>query len=272
MAPPFESNLVSKPEDWRDQAKDVLRNVARHLQIDFTQGLELGRPQMEIDRDVEERIVQGLTQIAPDAVIWSEEAGVIARGKGSGGAFLVDPLDGSNNFLRGIPIFATALAWDPGGSAEAIALGRVAYALVITSFGDEVEAFLQGGTYLNGHRVARPVTTGSSLSRSIVRLNPLRSPGLLTGGARLLGASIVEAVLLLRGGLDGFVDTGTLKITDVAAPYLFLREAGASVEEVYPSAHETRGVFTAITGRLGLVAAWDQDLFHELHGLLTQQR
>jgi histidinol-phosphatase len=86
-------------------------------------------PVTEADRAVERAIRDGLSQARPDDVVVGEEYGSGERATDSGRRWIVDPIDGTKNYVRGIPVWATLLALEEGeqvtvGVASAPALHR----------------------------------------------------------------------------------------------------------------------------------------------------
>lgn len=103
-----------------DRADEI---TMRHFRAEFTVRTKADRtPVTEVDEAVEQMIVDHLWQERPHDGILGEELG--ARG-GSARRWIVDPIDATKNFIRGIPIFATLIALENEvGVVSAPALGR----------------------------------------------------------------------------------------------------------------------------------------------------
>ncbi|MDG6908833.1 MAG: hypothetical protein JRM74_02445 [Nitrososphaerota archaeon] len=167
--------------------------------------------------------------------VLSEEAGDAGDPDGSTLA-VVDPLDGSSNFERGIPFYCTSVAVAEGGTLDGILAGVVRDLVT----GDAYSARRGGGARKNG----KPIRTSRAVraAEAVVGVDLSRGPpGLAQGIAPLLGgikrqvhlgANALELCFLAEGKTDAFVDLrGTMRITDFAAAYLVASEAGAVVTD-----------------------------------------
>jgi myo-inositol-1(or 4)-monophosphatase len=187
------------------------------------------------DKEAEDLLLKPLGRVRGVRVL-SEEAGFTGDPRGKTLA-VVDPLDGSSNFERGIPYYCTSVAVAEGDSLEGILVGVVRD---IVS-GDVYAATRGGGARKNGEtirtsRISNPSLSvlGVDLSRSsavqVERLAPL------IGGVKRqvhLGANALELCYLAEGRIDAFIDLrGKIRITDFAAAYLIAKEAGARVTGV----------------------------------------
>jgi len=194
------------------------------------------------DREAEERILSVLGERHPGHAITSEESGDHA---GEAVRWVVDPLDGTNNFAVGIPTFgvaATAVtadaplasASDAAGGDDAAQLdGRtsvtgadprdpLATAVAVPMLDDRYVAHRDGGVRYNGERVT--VATGDTVEPAHATVGMLVGPAVLSGGAEAREwEAVAEAVerevkrgirtwapvvywgLFARGKLDGFV-------------------------------------------------------------------
>ena len=186
------------------------------------------------DREAEKILLDAL--VGEDGVrVLSEEAGV--RGDASAGTLaVVDPLDGSSNFERGIPFYCTSIAIAEGESLAEVTLGVVRDLVS----GDVYVGRRGGGATKNGRairtsgaRKPSEAVVGIDLSRStsdvVSRLSPL-----VSGVKRQvhLGANALELCYLAEGKIDAFVDIrGEIRITDFAAAYLIAAEAGAVITD-----------------------------------------
>jgi myo-inositol-1(or 4)-monophosphatase len=187
---------------------------------------------LKADREAEIEIFKALAHI-PGIRIVSEEAG--DRGD-SDATFVavVDPLDGSSNFSRGIPFYCTSVAVATGGT-----LAAVAWALIRNLVTGEVYWAEKGkGAFKDGRRIStshtaalRDAVLGVDISRSPAAMVASLSP-LVSSAKRQVhfGANALELCLLAEGKLDAFVDVrGKMRMTDFAAGYLIAKEAGAEI-------------------------------------------
>ncbi len=183
------------------------------------------------DKIAEDELIKAVTKINGVRVL-SEEAGAV--GNAGGTLAVVDPLDGSSNFERGIPFYCTSVAIVDGDSIEDVTLGVVRDLVS----GDVYVGKRGGGATKNGKRVRTSKTVDPAYA--VVGVDLSRGPpGLVTGLAPLvagvkrqvhLGANALELCYLAEGRIDSFVDLrGKIRITDFAAAYLIAREAGAEV-------------------------------------------
>lgn len=186
------------------------------------------------DMEAEDAIVAAIRSAFPDHAILGEESGHIAGAReGSGYRWLVDPLDGSANFIHGYPAYAVSIALVHGT--------EITHAVVLDPIRDDLFAATRGeGATCND--VALRMSTCTDLGRALVgTLAPSREhPGLdaylptltaLTracGGVRQTGTCALSLAHLAAGRLDGFWMTG-LRPWDIAAGALIVREAGGRI-------------------------------------------
>lgn len=185
-----------------------------------------------VDKTAEQLIVKGLAAILP-------EAGFIVEENSAQGTkaynWIVDPLDGTTNFVHGIPCYAVSIALEHQG---AIILG-VVYEV---SRDECFSATLHGGASLNGQPIR--VSERRTLSESLVATgfpiyNFSRLESFLatftylikhTHGIRRIGAAAVDLCYLACGRVDVFFEYN-LNAWDVAAGALIVMEAGGTVSD-----------------------------------------
>jgi myo-inositol-1(or 4)-monophosphatase len=190
----------------------------------------------EADLDAEAAIRAVLASALPDAAWRGEESGY-AEGS-SAREWVVDPLDGTTNFLSGIPHFAVSIALREAGETicgvvyqpitnEMFAAARMAGATrngaaIRVSSRDRWEQVVLGTGI--PHR-------GSPHHQSF--LAELARVGERVGGVRRFGAAALDLAYVACGRFDGFWERG-LKPWDVAAGNLLVREAGGVVTSLAP--------------------------------------
>jgi myo-inositol-1(or 4)-monophosphatase len=192
----------------------------------------------ETDALAERRIREDLCAAYPDHAVLGEEEG--QRGVSSC-RWIVDPLDGTMNFVHGLPYFAISLALEVEG--------KVCVAVVHNPVtGDLYTAREGGGTFLNGRRIrVSPVTDiTAALVGTVVPppswpemqdyLRRFCALSLQAGGVRRMGAAALDLAGVAEGCLDGFF-VMNLKCWDVAAGGLLVVEAGGMVAPM-PGARE----------------------------------
>jgi myo-inositol-1(or 4)-monophosphatase len=184
------------------------------------------------DREAEKELVSSLSAV-PGLRIVSEEAGEIGDSRASMVA-VIDPLDGSSNFSRGIPFYCTSVAIVEGKTIDKARVGLVRNLVN----GDVYYAEKGMGARKNG----APIGTSGvvSLEEAVASVDISRTrPGIFVSLTPLLtdvkrqvhfGANALELCLLAEGKTDAFVDIrGAMRIVDLAAAYLIAKEAGAVV-------------------------------------------
>ena len=191
------------------------------------------------DQRAEETIVAELRNARPDWGMLLEEGGEIA-GNPDKPRWLVDPLDGTSNFLHGIPHFAISIAVEerrPDGKSE------ITQALVYQPLTDESYWAEKGrGAWLNERRLR--VSARRDLSECVVgtgvphlgRSDVARWSKIYAaiapevGGVRRFGSAALDLAWVAAGRLDGFWEDD-LDDWDVAAGLLLIREAGGFITD-----------------------------------------
>ena len=188
----------------------------------------------EMDRASEALLVQTILRARPDDGILGEEGG--ERAGTSGVRWVLDPIDGTTNYLYGLPAWAVSVAAEVdgvvvAGVVEAPALGRRYYA----SLGDgawEEHAGTQRTLRCSSCKVLAVslVSTGFGYSadQRARQAEDLRVLAPLVRDIRRMGAASLDLAWVGAGYVDAYFETG-LHAWDVAAGGLIAREAGATV-------------------------------------------
>jgi myo-inositol-1(or 4)-monophosphatase len=191
------------------------------------------------DKRAEETIVAELRSARPDWGMLLEEGGEIA-GNPDKPRWIVDPLDGTTNFLHGVPHFAISIAVQerlPGGKSE-ITQGLVYQPLTDESFWAEKGR----GAWLNERRLR--VSARRELSETLIGTGmphcgrgDVESWGKIyaaiapeVSGVRRFGSAALDLAWVAAGRMDGFWEDD-LDVWDVAAGTLLIREAGGFVTD-----------------------------------------
>jgi myo-inositol-1(or 4)-monophosphatase len=183
-----------------------------------------------------ERIIRDeLKRARPGFGFLMEESGEIA-GEDPHHRWVVDPLDGTTNFLHGIPHFAISIALESKGEVTA--------GVILDPIKDELFwAEKGGGAYLNDRRLrvsARKQIAHALLATGIPFsehgdhdrfLAELRRVMPAVSGVRRLGAAALDLAYVAAGRYDGFWERG-LSPWDFAAGIVLVREAGGFVSEI----------------------------------------
>jgi fructose-1,6-bisphosphatase/inositol monophosphatase family enzyme len=152
--------------------------------------------------------------------VLSEESGL--SGDGPGPLVVIDPLDGSTNFSRGVPWYATALCLvDDGGPAVALVANQAS--------GERFSAVRGEGAWRDGLSLAPSGCT--SPGEAVVGISGAPTGGYGWAQFRALGASALDLCLVAAGTLDAYVDMSTDAhgVWDYLAATLVCAEAGAVV-------------------------------------------
>lgn len=190
----------------------------------------------EVDRRAEAEIIYHLRKAYPDHKILGEETGTT-----DGTAeyeWIIDPLDGTLNFIRGIPHYAISIA--------CIYRGKVEHAVVLDPVRREEFTATRGrGANLNGRRIR--VSSARSLDSALLATGiPFRGKedkhiegytkgmaqiAALSTGIRRAGAASLDLAYVAAGRVDGFWELG-LASWDMAAGTLLVKEAGGLVADL----------------------------------------
>jgi myo-inositol-1(or 4)-monophosphatase len=186
----------------------------------------------DVDRLAEAEIVQTVRKAYPSHGILAEEGGAQ---QGDDHVWIIDPLDGTTNYLHGFPQFAVSIALTNKGKLEdAVIYDPLSHELFTASRGS--------GAYLNERRIR--VSQARGLEGALLGTGfPFRQPEVLdtyletfkalhrqTAGIRRAGAAALDLAYVASARLDGFWEFG-LNPWDMAAGILLVQEAGGLVSD-----------------------------------------
>ena len=183
----------------------------------------------QADRKAEEIVYNELSRARPGYSFLMEEGGEV-EGTDGQHRWLVDPLDGTTNFLHGIPLFAVSIGLERQGQLVAGVIYNPAMDELYT-------AERGGGAFLNDRRMrvaARSRLLDSVIGTGIPHLGrgnhgralvDLRNAMAETAGIRRLGSAALDLAYVAAGRMDGFWEDA-LSPWDMAAGIMMVREAG----------------------------------------------
>ena len=186
-----------------------------------------------VDKTSEEMIVEALSKLIPEAGFITEEKTIQTEEKDI--MWIVDPLDGTTNYLFGIPHYSTSIALKVNGE---IVLGLVRD----NAKQDAFHAIKGQGAYLNDHRLQ--VSHNLDMANSIFvtgfpyanNYNPDAYLNIIqhwlknSRGVRRLGSAALDLAYVAAGRVSCYYE-GFLNIWDIAAGALIAKEAGAIVSD-----------------------------------------
>ena len=187
-----------------------------------------------VDREAEAVVVNCIKQRYPEHTVMAEEGSPEAEAADF--RWIVDPLDGTTNFIHGVPVFAVSVALE---DREGLIAGAIHDPIRNETF----HARRGGGARLNGEpiRCSRPagahealIATGfpfRELSRIKQYLQVFEAFIRSTAGLRRAGSASIDLAYTACGRYDGFWEIG-LSRWDIAAGVLIVREAGGIVTDV----------------------------------------
>ena len=186
-----------------------------------------------VDQQAEAKLKQGLAQIFPEAKFIAEETSSNYEEVGDGYYWVIDPLDGTTNFLHKLPVFAV--------SVGLIYQKQPILGLIFEPNRDELFTAAKGqGAHLNGKPIQ--VSPEKSLSKSLLAtgfpyydfsyqdryVELLKELMQSSHGLRRMGAAAIDLAYTACGRFEGFFEAN-LKPWDVAAGKIIIEEAGGMV-------------------------------------------
>jgi myo-inositol-1(or 4)-monophosphatase len=193
-------------------------NIVEKQQLDFVS---------EVDKLAEAEIIKELRRAYPDHAILAEESGATGKGPLT---WVIDPLDGTHNYLRGIPHFSVSIAL--------LEKGVPIHAVVFDPLRDELYTASKGdGAYINDRRMrvskrenlgGAMIATGFPFRQREHLTTQLDMTRALLGQAediRRSGSAALDLAYVAAGRYDGYFEIG-LKPWDMAAGVLLVHEAG----------------------------------------------
>jgi myo-inositol-1(or 4)-monophosphatase len=186
-----------------------------------------------VDKNAEEAIIEIIRDHYPEHSILAEESGAAGDHEYQ---WIIDPLDGTTNYMHGFPVFSVSIAVARRGEIE--------HGVVYDPLRQEIFSASRGsGAQLDGHRIR--VSKRTTLQQSLIAtgfpyranlqhidryLDMLRAVMLETAGVRRPGSAALDLCYVAAGRVDAFWELGLAK-WDIAAGALIIREAGGRISD-----------------------------------------
>lgn len=258
--------MSDQVERFRSSMTTWVREVGRYQLAMFrSEFLAVGQkasahdPVTEVDQWSERYLRQKITESFPEHQITGEEYGETSNSKNARARWIIDPLDGTVNYARGLPFFTISVALEWGGD---VVLG-VVYAPVL----DEMYVAVKGqGATRNGVpiHVSRCddlsyalLSTGFPYDKDRHPINNVDNVARLVpqiASFRRIGSAALDLCLVAAGHVDGYWELN-LKEWDCAAGILMVSEAGGVVEPFRDDrgmsiVASNKGIFSALRSQL----------------------
>lgn len=224
-----------------DQVVDLSQQVAQWIKSQRVTSTEIELKSLNnlvsfVDKQAEQQFVDGLSALLPEAGFIAEEG---TGSPSSGGLnWIIDPLDGTTNYLHGVPVWCTSVALIQDNE---LLLGVICD----PNYGETFSAYKGSGAFLNGSPIrcsaAQKLSdallgTGfpyDDFGRQEAYMKLLAKLTRETRGLRRPGSAAMDLAYVACGRFDGFYEYG-LNPWDVAAGTLIVREAGGLVSAFRP--------------------------------------
>ena len=190
----------------------------------------------EVDREAERTIVETLLGSYPDHAILAEEGTAKGANADAENLWIIDPLDGTTNFLHGFPQYCVSIAHSHRG--------QIAHGVIYDPVRNDLFTASRGrGAFLNDRRIrvskrdhlrdcligtGFPFRDGSYLDTYLRMMKTMIEQ---TAGLRRPGAAALDLAYVAAGFYDGFWEVG-LNAWDVAAGSLIIQEAGGLIGDL----------------------------------------
>ncbi|WP_256012620.1 inositol monophosphatase family protein [Desertivirga xinjiangensis] len=226
-------NLEKLTEEVIELAKQVggfIREEAQKFNSESIEYKGYNNLVSYVDKTAEEKIVARLSELLPEAGFITEEETINKTGEVYN--WIVDPLDGTTNFIHGLPIFSVSIALERN---KQLVLG-VVYEI---NMDECFYAWKDGGAYVNGKSIK--VTKNTELNQTLLAtgfpyynfekeaqyLNIVREFMMHSHGIRRMGSAAVDMAYVACGRFDGYFEYN-INLYDIAAGVVIVREAGGT--------------------------------------------
>jgi len=196
------------------------------------------------DKRTEKILIDELSKARPGYAFLGEEGGIV-KGADATHRFIIDPIDGTTNFMHGIPHFAISIGLEREGQLVA--------GLVFNPVTDDLFTAEKGhGAYLNNKRLrvaARKDLASSVIATGLPFLgkegharaaSEMAEVMNVTAGIRRFGSASLDLAYVAAGRFDGFWER-SLQAWDIAAGIVLVREAGGVITDINGGAEMLKG-------------------------------
>ncbi|MFO8017089.1 MAG: inositol monophosphatase family protein [Promethearchaeia archaeon] len=220
-----------------DEVHDLIGTKKAAIQLEEGAGGDIS---MIIDRHAEDVIKNALEEIDVNVLLISEEIGEVFIGdqveaSKKQAKLIVDPIDGSNNAVRGIPFCCVSIAYAEGDSLE-----EILKAVIIDLNTKDIYWSEKGkGSFLNDEKITvsekgveDPIMFEIDFESNEIKQNLIDYSSIIEKiyRPRIMGSCALSLCLIAKGSLDGLIDfRESSRIMDIAAGYLIIREAGGNL-------------------------------------------
>ena len=228
----MQASLNIAIEAAREAGKIIFRNMSRVHSLNI-KTKEKNDFVSEVDLQAEQEIIKVIHRVYPQHGILAEETGSRFSGKDDEYQWIIDPLDGTTNFLRGFPLYTVSIALKHKD--------RLEVAVIYDPFKDELFCAGRGnGASLNDRKIRvskLPSFDGALLATGFqykenqnidTYMASLKDIMLQTSGIRRAGSAALDLAYVATGRVDGFWEFG-LNTWDIAAGCLIVQESGGLV-------------------------------------------
>jgi myo-inositol-1(or 4)-monophosphatase len=232
MKPDFRA-VCERMAALASEAGDYIRSESKNLRSGDVLHKGFNDLVTHVDREAERLLVDGLKKIQPEAGFITEENTLTDTGKPL--VWVVDPLDGTTNFVHGVPCYCVSVALLENGRAAAGVVYEV-------NLDESFYAWKDSPAFLNGKEIRVSGTAAlkdSLLATGFPYTRFDRLEGYMkvfdycmknTHGLRRLGSAAVDLAYVAAGRFDGFFEYG-LNAWDVAAGAFIVQQAGGKVAD-----------------------------------------
>ncbi len=219
-------------EDWVDLAVDAAKLAGEMVRDNWDRSKEVlmrepGDVKLQVDRDIEKKVIDFLDVPGYDFSFLTEERGSLGD---SDLTWVIDPVDGTVNYSSGIPFVSVSIGLR---SDDSVVLG-----VVYDPIRDELFKAVRGvGAFLNGERIK---SSGRGLGDSIVEVSHFKDWRSVESMERLIpdiskvrkfGSCALSLAYVSAGRLDGYLTFKTFE-WDIAAGSLLVEESGGMVSDL----------------------------------------